>query len=183
MSVATRLMTAEEFQKLPAKGQRLELIEGEVFTMPPGGEEHGSIIMKLSLPVGGHILEHDMGRCYGAETGFILQRDPDTIRAPDFSFIRKARLRGRPLLKGFVPGAPDLAVEVVSPDDSLVEVEDKVVQWLEAGAVQVWVVNPRRKTVSVYTSPTQVRILTVNDELDGGTLLPGFRHPVAKLFE
>lgn len=183
MSVGAKLVTAEEFLKVPSENGRMELIEGDVVTMTPGGEEHGNLIFKVTIPVGAFIEQRNLGRCYGAETGFIVHRDPDTVRAPDFSFVSKQKLHGRGLLKGFIPGAPDLAVEVVSPDDSLVEVEDKVVQWLAAGSEQVWVINPRRKSVSIYTSPTQVRILTVDDQLDGGTLLPGFTYPVAKLFE
>lgn len=183
MSTATKGMTAEELLALPDDGQRHELIRGELVTMAPGGGEHGELTFNVTMHLGHYIHRLGLGQGYGAETGYLLARDPDTVRAPDFSFIRAGRLGAVKRTQGFIPGCPDLAVEVVSPGDALEEVEEKVAMWLAAGTQEVWVIHPRRQTVSIHAGPTEVRILTLKDEIDGGTLLPGFRLPVAELFQ
>jgi Uma2 family endonuclease len=183
MSTAARLVTAEELQRLPANHQRQELVKGELRTMPPSGGEHGATVMEVSVPLATHVKQHGLGLTFGAETGFLLARDPDTVRAPDLAFVSRARIpsSGVPP-SGFWPGAPDLAVEVLSPNDTAVEVEDKVSEWLEAGTRMVWVVNPRRRTVTVYRTPRGGTILGADDELDGQEVVPGFRCRVASLF-
>ncbi len=117
-----------------------------------------------------------------AETGFRIGRDPDTVRAPDVAFIRRARVEEAGEAEGFWPGAPDLAVEVVSPGDSFAEVEEKVSDWLAAGCRMVVVVNPRRRTATVYRSRSDVTLLAEDDVLDGGDVVPGWRVPVRELF-
>ena len=182
MSTTTQVMTAEELLKLPRGQFRYELVKGELIKMPPAGFDHGVVIMNLGAPLTQHVKTNQLGVVCGAETGFVIERDPDTVRAPDIAFVRRERLpqTGRP--KAFWPGAPDLAVEVVSPGDTFEEVEEKVAEWLSAGARLVWVVNPKRRTVTVYRSLTEAAILTENDELDGQEIVPGFRCRVAELF-
>jgi Uma2 family endonuclease len=175
-------MTADELLTYPHDNQRLELIKGELRTMAPAGGEHGALTINVTLPVGAYVRANGLGVVFGAETGFILARDPDTVRAPDLAFVRQERIPPTGVPRGFFPGAPDLAVEVVSPSDIFTEVEDKVQEWVEAGCRLVWVINPRRRRVTAYRSLTDIVVLTVADALDGHDVLPGFRCPVADLF-
>ncbi|MFN8485088.1 MAG: Uma2 family endonuclease [Anaerolineae bacterium] len=183
MAVQVELVTAEMLAALPDTGERTELVRGEVVSMSPGGAEHGRIGGRLFVALGDFVLRHGLGEIYLAETGFILSRDPDTVRAPDAAFVAAARLAGRGRRSGFFDGAPDLAVEVVSPNDSYQDVEDKVYDYLNAGTRAVWVVNPRAQTVTVYEPTRVARTLTVHDTLDGGDTLPGFALPVRDLFD
>ena len=182
MNQTAQLFTAADLEKMPANGERYELVNGELRTMPPVGGEHGVIGMNLSGPMHSHSKANDLGVVLLAETGFILKRDPDTVRAADTAFVRKNRIPNTGIPKAFWPGYPDLAVEVVSPGDTLYEVEEKVEAWLDAGTSLVWVVNPRRRTVTVYHSLQNISILTENDYLDGEQVLPGFRLRVGDIF-
>jgi Uma2 family endonuclease len=175
-------MTAEELLSLPDDGFRYELIEGELRQISPAGHNHGRIVMRLAVPLGQHVEENGLGEVYAAETGFTLRTNPDTVRAPDVAFIRQERVDEVGDRTGYWPGAPDLAVEVVSPSDTVGEVEEKVKEWLEAGTSSIWVISPRLRTVTIYRSLTDIAVLTEKDMLDGGELIPGFQYPVAKLF-
>jgi Uma2 family endonuclease len=129
-----------------------------------------------------HIRRHDLGRGFGAETGFLLKRDPDTVRAPDFAFIAKANLPASRPVEAFWPGAPDLAVEVLSPGDTSGEVAEKVEEWLSAGCAALWIVDPKLKTVTIYRSLTSVQVRTAGESLVGDPELPGFSCAVDELF-
>ncbi|MFN8474817.1 MAG: Uma2 family endonuclease [Anaerolineae bacterium] len=183
MAVQVELVTAEMLAALPDTGERTELVRGEVLVMAPAGEEHGELTIAIGAAMYDHVRQHRLGRVYGAETGFVLSREPDTVRAPDAAFVAAHRLADRPRRSGFFDGAPDLAVEVVSPNDSYQDVEDKVHDYLNAGTRAVWVVNPRAQIVTVYEPSMVARRLTVNDTLDGGDTLPGFALPIGELFE
>jgi Uma2 family endonuclease len=167
---------------MPRDGFRYELVEGELRRMSPAGDEHGKTTMELAGPLHQYVKRNKLGKVYAAETGFLIQTNPDTVRAPDIAFVRTERIEETPRVKSYRPGAPDLAVEVTSPGDTVSEVEDKVTEWLEAGARMVWVVSPRLKTVTVYRSLTEVVALTEKDVLDGGEVVPGFQIPVAEIF-
>jgi Uma2 family endonuclease len=182
MSTTSTLVTADELFKLPDDGFRYELVRGEIRRMPPAGGEHGAVIMHLGGPLYQFVKGHDLGVVFGAETGFKIASDPDTVRAPDLAFVRRERIPEGGIPKEFWPGAPDLAVEVVSPGDTYTEVEEKVNDWLGAGTRLVLVLNPRTRTVTVHTSLTDVMRLTESDVLDGGEVLPGFTCRVAELF-
>jgi Uma2 family endonuclease len=175
-------MTAEELLSLPDDGFRYELVKGELRQMSPAGHNHGRIAMRLAVPLGQHVEENGLGEVYAAETGFTLTTDPDTVRAPAVSFIRQERVNEVGDRKGYWPGAPDLAVEVMSPSDTVGEVEEKVQEWLDAGTLMVWVVSPKLHTVTVYRSLIDIAVLTEKDTLDGGEIVPGFLYPIAKLF-
>ena len=151
--------------------------------MPPAGGEHGDVTMNLSAPMWTHAKTQQLGKVLAAETGFILVRDPDTVRGADIAFVHKDRIPAGGIPRKFVPFAPDVAVEVVSPSDRMEAVEEKVGEWLAAGTKLVWVVLPRQRQIKVYRSPTDVTILTDKDELDGGAVMPGFRLPVAQVFQ
>lgn len=179
---STTLWTAEQlFDSQPSDG-RCELIEGELRMMSPSGWEHGEIIGILHAILGHHVVKHRLGKIFGAETGFIIRRDPDTVRAPDIAFIAKENLLVARPASAFWPGAPDLAVEVLSPNDKTGEVDEKIGDWLKAGAKLVWIVDPQLKTVTVYRSATDVVVKTEKDTLDGGNVVSGFRTPVADIF-
>lgn len=123
-----------------------------------------------------------MGEVYAAETGYILEFAPHTVRAPDVSFISRERLAEIGETDGYFPAAPDLAVEVVSPNDRYADVEAKVLDWLDAGTRMVIVVNPRTLSVRVHRSPTDVVTLTLDDVIEGEDAVPGWRLPVSEIF-
>ncbi|MCA1594583.1 MAG: Uma2 family endonuclease, partial [Acidobacteria bacterium] len=179
MSATTQLTTAEELLKLPRGRFRYELIEGELRQMSPAGYDHGKLAARLTGVLIQHVEENDLGDVCAAETGFRLRSNPDTVRAPDVAFIRSERVGEVGAAKGYGVGAPDLAVEVNSPGDTVNEVEQKVEEWLEAGASLVWVVSPKLHTVTVYRSRTDIVVLTENDTLDGEAVVPGFQYSVS----
>lgn len=182
MATTLQRSTASELFEMPDDGFRYELVRGELRKMSPAGTEHGAIVFNLSGLLAQHIKAHKLGQGFGAETGFKIASDPDTVRAPDAAFVRRERIPEGGIPKKFWPGAPDLAVEVVSPGDTYNEVEDKVEDWLAAGARAVWVVNPKQRCVVIYRSMTDVTRLSEADELDGGEVLPGFRCKVSEVF-
>src|SRR5882762_2252306 len=182
MSTQVHLMTADELLALPRGQYRYELINGELVTMSPAGHTHGKIIIRLTLPLAQHVKQNRLGEVYAAETGFKLKSNPDTVRAPDIAFITRQRVKDVGETKGYWPGAPDLAVEVLSPDDRVSEVEQKVSEWLEAGAKQVWVVSPKLHTVTVYRSTTDISVLAENNTLEGDDVVPGFKMKVIEIF-
>jgi len=138
--------------------------------------------MRIAAHLFQHVEAHHLGTVYAAETGFQLTQDPDTVRAPDVAFISRQRGEAVGEIEGYWPGAPDVAVEVISPSDRYTDVEDKVVEWLEAGCRMVIVVNPRQRSVTVYRSHTDMVRLTEEDTLDGGEVVPGWQLPIKEVF-
>ncbi len=183
MSTKTRPMTALEFLAMPDDGMLHELIRGEVTTMPLPGGQHGAIAAEIGRLLANHVKAQRLGKIYAAETGFLIERDPDTVRGPDVSFVRQERLAEITDPERHVPFAPDLAVEVLSPSDRPAEVAEKVAAWLSAGTRVVWVVDPGDRTVTVYADDRPHRTLGAGDILDGGDCLPGFACAVAEFFD
>lgn len=182
MARTTQLMTAEELFRMPDNGFRYELVRGELRRMSPAGPRHGRVVINITTPLDQHVRAHGLGTVYAAETGFQLAADPDLVRAPDVAFVRRERVEAVGDVESYWPGAPDLAVEVISPHDTYTEVEEKVCDWLEAGAHMVIVVNPRRRLVTVYRSLANVVVLTEHDTLEGGDVVPGWTLPVSVVF-
>lgn len=182
MTTTLQRSTASELFAMPDDGFRYELVKGELRRMSPSGSEHGAVVVNITLLLGRYVKANRLGVCFGAETGFKIGSDPDTVRAPDVAFIRRERIPQSGIPKKFWPGAPDLAVEVLSPGDTRAGVDGKVEDWLQAGARAVWVINPKRRGVSVYHPATDVTRLSEGDELDGGEVVPGFRCKVAEIF-
>jgi Uma2 family endonuclease len=174
VAVERKVVTAEELLRLSGDGMRHELLGGELRTMAPAGGPHG----RAGGWATGHLIrfidDNGLGDVFMAETGFVLRRDPDHVRAPDFAFIRADRMPAEGLPRGFVPIPPDLVLEVVSPDDTASEIREKVQDWLDFGCRAVWVLygGPR---VDAYGADGTVRAYGPDDELDGGAVLPGFR--------
>ncbi len=177
-----RPLTAEEFAALPEDGWRTELVDGLLVREPPAGGGHGHLGNQLGFHLTAFVRERESGYVFGADTGFILRRSPDTVRAPDVAFVAGDRFEAG-LPRGYVPFAPDLAVEVVSPSNTASELQAKVLDYLTAGTRLVWVIDPSRETVTVYRSREDIRILGRDDVLDGGDVLPGFDLPIAELFD
>jgi Uma2 family endonuclease len=182
MATTHQLMTAEELLRLPDDGYRYELVRGELRKMAPAGYLHGRVAINLTTPLDRHVRDHNLGVICAAETGFKLASNPDTVRAPDVAFIRRERVQEVGDVEGYWPGAPDLAVEVISPSDTYVDVQEKVFDWLEAGTRMVILVMPRKRTIAVYRSLTDMMMLTEHDTLDGADVVPGWKIPVRELF-
>ena len=138
--------------------------------------------MRLGGLLTHYILTHDLGEVYAAETGFLIERNPDTVRAPDFAFIAKERVTPETDAATWVPVMPDLVVEVVSSGDRDSEVATKVQMWLDAGVRLVWVVYPQRREVVIHRPGRPPEVLAVTDTIDGEDVVPGFSCPVAQVF-
>ena len=179
MTTATQPITAEQLIELPSGEFRYELVKGELFTMSPSGEEHGAVTMKIAFRLAQFIEHHELGVIYGAETGFKLESDPDTVLAPDVAFIRRERITT--LSKSYRIGAPDLAVEVISPRESKRKIEQKTTRWLQGGALAVWNVYPDSRTVNVHHLNIEPKVLLEKDDLTD-EVLPGFRLPLSQIF-
>ena len=181
MATTANLMTAEEFMRIPNDGYRYELIRGELRKMAAASFDHGvyaSRIVETLLPF---VRGNRLGEVPLTEPGFLLGTNPDHVRIPDIGFVRQERVDAaeRPFV--FFSGAPDLVVEVISPNDCYTDVDDKIEEWFEAGASLVIVVNPRNRTVRVH-SPEGTITLTETDTLDGGDVVAGWSMPVADIF-
>ena len=182
METVRRQVTAEELLRIPDDGFRYELVQGELRRMTPAGNVHGRVAMNIGTALNNHVKAHDLGVVYAAETGFRLATDPDTVRAPDAAFVRREHVEEVGETEGYWPGAPDLAVEVISPADAYTEVEAKVAEWLRVGARMVIVVDPSNRTVKIHRTLTEVASLTEDDEIDGADVVRGWRLPVRQLF-
>jgi Uma2 family endonuclease len=179
----TTLVTADGLLAMPTgMGKRYELVAGELRVMLPAGWRHGKIAIRVGARLAAHVEQYNLGLVFGAETGFRLASDPDTVRAPDISFVAKRNLPEQEPNDGFWPGAPDLAVEVLSPGDRTGEVDEKIDAWLGAGCAAVWIVNPKLKTVTIYRSGTDVQSKAAGDILQGDPVVPGFSCAIDDLF-
>lgn len=183
MTIAQTTMTADDLWRMPDDGQRHELIKGELAMKPPAGGGHGDVAMAIGALLATHVRSNRLGKVVAAETGFIITRNPDTVRAPDAAFITKTRIPAMGLPSGFIPFAPDIAIEVLSPSDSQLDVEEKIEQWLAAGTAMVWVANPRNKTIAVHRARRDPHVLREGDLLSGDDVCPGFSIRVAEIFQ
>lgn len=172
------ITTAEELLKAQSIG-RCELVRGELRMMVPPGFEHGLIALGIGRRLDDYARARGIGVVAG-ETGFLLATKPDTVRAPDAAFVRAERVKGT--IRGYFPGAPDLAVEVLSPDDRPGEVREKIAEWLGAGASAVWLVDPKSRTVTVHEPERPPVRLSATQVLRGGDALPGFEIVVGEIF-
>ena len=168
-------MTAEELLHYSHEPYRTELIAGRLVEMEPAGGLHGSVAARIGGLLFVHVLPRGLGEVFGAETGYILELDPDTVRAPDASYVSRERIEalgGIP--DGFIPGPPDLAFEVTSPRDRRREVQSKTRSWLQAGTTAVVVIDPRRRTAVIHRPDGSTREYGPADPLRLEDVLPGF---------
>ena len=177
-------ITAQDLFQLSGDDVRRELVNGRVIEMPPHGFLHGEIAGKIWRRLVEHVERVGGGRVAVGDVGFVLSvpGDPQRVRAPDVAFISEGRLFEIGSLEGFVVGAPDLAVEVLSPSEASLDVHEKVRDYLDAGTKLVWLVAPQARTATVYRPDGSTRLLRDADALDGEYLLPGFSVPLAELF-
>lgn len=178
----TQTMTADEFLAMPDDGWRYELIEGVPRRMPPTGVEHGSVSSRLIGSLDLFVQPHRLGIVLSSETGFLFQEEPPVVRAPDVAFVRAERLPPRSEWQGYSRVVPDLAIEVVSPDDAASAIAEKVSFYLTHGVPLVWVAYPSSREVVVHHRGREPELLDHDAVLDGEDVLPGFRLPVADLF-
>lgn len=183
MSVTTHTMTADDLAAMSPRIGRAELVKGELICMSPAGFEHGKLTTRLSWRIAQHVEETGLGVICAAETGFLLKRNPDTVRAPDIAFVAQSRLDLAGSVRSYWPGCPDLVAEIISPSDTFSEVEAKALEWLEAGCMVVWIVDPKQKHITEYRSSTEIRILTENDILTAPELLGDWSMGVEQLFQ
>jgi Uma2 family endonuclease len=178
-----RWLTAEEYAHLPDRedGSKDELVRGSVVCEPPPSFGHGATALRIARRLAEFVERHGLGLVVG-EAGFVLARKPDTVRGPDAAFVSTERLAEHHG-ETFFAGAPDLAVEVISPSNSRRTVIEKTRDYLAAGARMVWTVDPERATVTVHAPGRRPAVLRAEDRLEGGDVLPGFSIPVRRLFE
>jgi Uma2 family endonuclease len=176
------LLTAEEFAALPLGDMRSELIEGVLHAMPPTFEDHSESTALLTILLGHYVVTHRLGKMYAAETGFLIARNPDTVRAPDIAFTQKERVPADSPAPRWVPVIPDLVAEVASSGDYPGELRRKAEMWVEVGVRLVWVVLPSQRVIEIYRPGQTVLTLGEADTLDGEDVVPGFSAPVAAVF-
>lgn len=181
MSDTTRLVTAEELERMPEDDYRYELVRGRLIRMSPVGYLHGLVCVQVTLRLGPHVKNRELGVVL-SEVGFKLASDPDTVRAPDIAFVRRDRMLS-PDARGFYRGAPDLAVEVLSPDDRPGETQTKIEEYLSCGTPAVVIVDPERHTVVVHRRLMPPVTLAADDTLDLDDVVAGFRCQVREMFE
>lgn len=177
-------VTAQDLWRLGEGDVRRELVDGEVVEMAPVGGIHGEITLRIGRRLVEHVDRHGGGKVLVGDVGFVLSlpNDPERVRAPDVAFVGSQRLPGGQLPEGFLPGAPDLAVEVLSPTDNPLQIQQKVRDYLEAGCRLVWVIAPQAKTVTVYRPDGSARLLREGDVLEGEDVLAGLRISLAEVF-
>jgi len=175
-------MTAEELQRLTDDGVRSELVRGEVIEMTPSAAESRAVGNEIAFRLTAFVKAGHLGRVYIPDAGFVVARDPDSVRVPDVAFVSRERAGLHPPIRGFLPGAPDLAVELVSPTDRATDLHAKVTDYLEAGTRIVWVVYPEEREVVVYGAGGDTRTVAQNGTLTGDPVIPGLSIPVGELF-
>jgi Uma2 family endonuclease len=185
MATRTELLTADEYYVRARRTREFsELVRGEVRPVSPASGRHGLVSVNLVVALTLHLRQHPVGRAFGDNVGFRLpipDAEDDTVRSPDAAFVSFERMRDGPA--GFLPVAPDLAVEVLSPSDTASELQEKLDDYLAAGTRAVWVIDPDRRAVAMHSATGPTRRLREPDTLDGGDVVPGFAVPVRALFD
>ena len=180
MATMLKLMTAEELLLMPDDGLQRELIRGVLTEDMPPGYEHGVVEFRIGRLLGNFVEENDFGEILGGDSGFLLERNPDTVRGPDVAWVAPGRLEGR--VDGYAELAPDLVIEVKSPSNSNREMADRALMWLNHGTGMSVVADPLAITLTVYRPGQPPQVLSESDVFDGGDVLPGFAEPVWSFF-
>ena len=180
-AVATKLITAEEFARLPnpANGSRQELVKGKILEMPPPQGRHGYLQVEFSAILRQHVKPNKLGWIV-TESGTLLERDPDTVRGPDVSFYSISRQPEPP--DAYFDIAPDLAIEILSPSSRRKQVREKIEEYIANGVRIVWLVDPETNTITVYNGTMRGIEFGTADTVDGGEVIPGFSLRVCEFF-
>jgi Uma2 family endonuclease len=183
VELTKKIWTDAEFMALPDDGHHYEIVNGELIDMGNSGALHGYICSNLMILLGGYVQQQKLGAMFDSSTAFRMKNG--NRRSPDISFFAKARLQGITTLpSGYLEGAPDLAVEVLSPGNTFEEIADKLEEYFQNGTRLAWVINPMQTYVMVYHSaPEPEKLLRSIDSLEGEDIIPGFTLPVADLFQ
>lgn len=179
----TKRLTADDLLRLYSEGVRGELIRGELCQTMPTGQEHGEIVVNLAALLRMFVKPRKLGRLAASDSGVWLERDPDTVREPDIAYFSAEKMPLGTRVTGYAEVVPDLVVEVVSPNNSLREINDKALMWLSYGVSLVWAVNPDTRSVDVYRAGRVTSTLSESDTLDGLDALPGFACAVSDVFD
>ena len=180
-AAGTGLVTADELFRMRDDGMRRELVDGELHVMTPAGGRHGQVALRVGSRLEQYVAENDLGAALGAETGFKLSVDPDTVLAPDLSFVREVA-EGVSDVDAFWPVVPDFVLEVASPRDAFHDVRHKVSRWLDAGCRLVAVADPGGRVMTVRRSRSDIVELTEDDVLDAADVVPGWKPPLRGMF-
>lgn len=180
-SITPKIWTDQEFMALPDDGRHYELVNGELVDLGNSGMEHGNIGAYLSGLLDLYVRSHKLGVTCDSSTAFSMKTG--NKRSPDVSFVAKMRLKGlKRLPKGFFVGAPNLAVEILSPNNTIEEIHIKIVEYFENGSRLVWVIHPDEQYVLIYHQPQPDQLLRISDTLTGENVVPGFEVAIADLF-
>jgi Uma2 family endonuclease len=182
MGTVVQGVTAEQLLQMEDDGFRYDLIYGELDQMPLAGGRHGDVAAELGALLRIYAKQNRLGKVLAAETGFLMARNPDVVLGPDVSFIRAERIPTGGVPDGYFLGAPDLAVEVISPSQSRPKIERKAAIFLAHGAQAVVILDPKRRTATIHRANAPVEKLSEADTLDLGFVVPGFSVPLADLF-
>lgn len=178
----TRLLTVEDLEQMGSEGEELELYDGVPREHPGMSMRHGRMGFRIGFFLGNVVYPRGLGELFTSDTLFTLGRNPDTVVRPDVAFIQSDRMPPEDEWDRISRIPPDLAVEVVSPTNRLVEILDKIVRYQAAGVPLIWLVEPRHRTVTVYPLGQDPHTLREADTLDGGDVIPGFTLPIAEIF-
>jgi Uma2 family endonuclease len=179
-----KVWTEAELQALPEDGFIHEVVNGELVMSAKNTWFHGRICSRLLIALGAFVSAHRLGAVLDSSTGFWMKNR--NCRAPDISFVSKARLAAlhfQPNSQEFFPGAPDLAVEILSPNNTRAEIDERLRDFFSSGTKLTWVIDPRTESVEVCRSLTERKLLGSGAFLDGEDVVPGFRYPIADLFQ
>lgn len=177
-----RLMTVDEYARLPDDGRKTELVRGKVVEMPQPKPQHGYLCGRVSRLLGNFVEERGLGRVLTNDAGIVTERNPDTVRGADVAYYSYQRLPKGPLPKSYLEVAPELAIEIRSPDDRWTNIRKKVAEYLTIGVITVVVVDLEPKKVHVYSADREDEALSGNDVLTLPEVLPGFSLPLPTMF-
>lgn len=176
------MTSAEQLALMGDDGFRYELVNGELTMLSPAGGRHGRIAVRINKLLAIHVDDHGLGATFAAETGFKITANPDTVRAPDGAFVRQQKMESLVDDTGYLPFAPDLAVEVISLTDSFSAVENKAFAWLDAGTDLVLVIDPESKTAHLYRSRTDITVARPGEIIDASAAVPDWQFGVDEIF-
>ncbi|MFM8294805.1 MAG: Uma2 family endonuclease [Microcystaceae cyanobacterium] len=178
----SKALTDEQFMALPEDDRLYEYIDGELIVVANSGVEHGYLALTLGYFLTGFVRHHQLGITCDSSTAFKMKTG--NKRSPDVAFIAKERLQGlKRLPKGFFEGAPDLVVEIISPNNTFEEIHHKLVEYFENGTRLAWVILPDEECVLVYHQPKPSKLLLLEDSLEGEAVIAGFQLPLKELFQ